>query len=187
MVDRRRADMFPLAERVYIRMQAQDLLTRCLREDSPDALRELLDQLLAGEPPDLELLREILTDISARLSALRERRFDVRNQIVAAFRDGYGIDISSFAPQAAIEWYHDLDADSLFAYLKARGIALEPLDAAMLREVFGESVALAGDLARDIALTESLIAYLSDWLTGLAALLARTSTASQPRRGEVFH
>lgn len=169
----RLADLLPLAERTYTRMEAQDLLDRCLREDDPSPLRDLVNRLLSESIPNLDLLRDLLSDVHAQMVRLRERRFDVRRQVVEAFKDGYGIDITLLAPPQDLDRYHHLTADSLEAYLRANHYRLGKDEESLLKEVFTESVCFAADLAADLKTVEALLDYLRDWITGYAGLAAR--------------
>lgn len=175
------ADLLPLAVRAYTRMEAQDLLTRSLREDDPAPLRNLINELLAEERPNLDLLRDLLSDVHARLVQVRERHFDMRRQVVEAFQDGYGIDITPLAPPQGLDVYHRLTTELLQSYLRDNDIQLAPDEELLLKEVFAESVRFAGDLSADLCILESLLEYLDDWIAGFAGLAARSNDAQLKR------
>lgn len=173
-MNRRLADLLPLAERAYVRLEAQDLLLRCLKEDNPAPLRELIDEQLGQQNPDLNLLRYMMADVHSRWVVLHERLFDTRRQVISAFREAYGIDLNRFAPSQMREQFHTLSTEGLFEWLSTAGHQLPGDEALLLREVFAEAVALARELVEDLRMLESLNEYLDDWIAGLTALVART-------------
>ncbi len=184
-MSQRLVELMPLAERAYVRLEAQDLLARCLKEDSPEPLRELINELLLQEPPDLDLLRWLMADVHSRWVVLRERLFDTRRQVIGSFQEAYGINLTEFAPPNMLEQFHSLSADRLFDWLGVEQHELGADDALLLRAIFEEAVSLAGELAIDLRLLENLSEYLGDWVAGFSAVAARTvpPTLSSPVAG----
>jgi len=173
-MNRRLAELLPLAERAYVRLEAQDLLQRCLKEDNPAPLRELIDEQLGQQNPDLNLLRYLMADVHSRWVVLHERLFDTRRQVISVFREVYGIDLNRFAPSQMLDQFHTLSTEGLFEWLSTAGHQLPGDEALLLREVFAEAVTLARELVEDLRMLESLNEYLDDWIAGLTVLVART-------------
>ncbi|MBI4771950.1 MAG: hypothetical protein HY784_16440 [Chloroflexi bacterium] len=176
----RMVDLYPLAERAYVRLEAEDLLSRCLKEDDPQPLRDLIDEVLAEERPDLDLLRGLLADLRARRVVLRERLFDTRRQVVTAFQDAWDINLAEFAPPQSLDQFHRLSPEALFAWIERAGHRLADEDRLLLYDVFSEAVGLAGELTVDLRLLDALGRYLGDWIAGLAVLAARTAPVASP-------
>ncbi|MCZ7545329.1 MAG: hypothetical protein M5R40_18220 [Anaerolineae bacterium] len=161
-----------IAEYSQLRIRATELLDRCLIEGNPEQMWAFVEQLIAHEPPRLQLLRELADDVQLRNLSLKEHRFDVRDRIVALFRD-YGVDITGAAPPFALDQYHLLGTDDIMNCVAQQGRTLSPKDAIMLRRAVEASLDTAAQLAADIALTERLYRHTADWLDALNTLEAR--------------
>src|SRR5262245_34621958 len=101
--------LFAMAELNQLRAHALDLFDRCLAEGNAAPIVACVERMLAGEPPQLQLLREFADDLQQRLLSLRAYQFDVRKNVVQTLAQDYGVDITPLAPANALDHYHLLD------------------------------------------------------------------------------
>ncbi len=90
--------MFSLATFQTLRLEALDLFDRCLAERKPEYLERFLERQIAQEPPPLELLSQVAEDVHQRLLTLRQRHFEVCDQLRRTLEHQYGIVPALFVP-----------------------------------------------------------------------------------------
>ena len=174
----RHQELLPIAERIYMRMQALDVLHRCLEEYTTSPMKEMLDQIIGDESPDLVLLSELLTDMKSLHLTLSERRFESRERVVAVFRDGYELEIGEFSSPPGLIDYGALTSKALMEHLAGQVKNLDKDEVLLLRELFSESTQLFAKLSRQIQVIKALLAYLEDWLHALQIEIVREAPAS---------
>ena len=174
----RRQELLPIAERIYMHMQALDVLQLCLEEYTSSPMKEMLDQIIGDESPDLVLLGELLSDMKSLHLTLSERRFESRDRVVAVFRDGYEFDIGEFSSPSRLIDYGALTSEDLLEHLAGQVEKLDNDEVLLLSELFGESTELFAKLSRQIQVIKALLAYLEDWLQALQIEIVREAPSS---------
>lgn len=172
----RQQDLLPIAERIYLRMQAQDTLQRCIQEQSTAPMQEMIDQILVDNP-DIDLLCELLADVKNRRAMLEGRRLESREQVVSVFQNGYALDISAYATFGGATPYEQLTSEDLFDHLRGQIDELVQEDVLILEELFVESTSFVRRLARQIRIIDGVIAYIQDWLMAFSV----TAVQAAPR------
>lgn len=160
-----------LAELNYMRLEAMDLFERCLTEGKPQFLESFIEQQISQEPPRLELLREVGEDLHQRFLALEENYMDLLNRVWRALHDDFGVEIGALddLPEA----YPHLECDNIIRGLREQNPTLADTDEALLRKMLDASLQTASQLRADIDMTEHLHQYVTDWVSGLSATVAR--------------
>lgn len=160
-----------LAELNYMRLEAMDLFERCLTEGKTDFLETFIEQQISQEPPRLELLREVGEDLNQRLLALEEYHADLLDRVWRALRDDFGVEIGTL--DDLTETYKQLEWENIIQRLREYNPSLTHDDEAMVRKMLDASLQTSSQLRSDVAMTEYLHQYVTDWVDGLSATIAR--------------
>src|SRR5258706_13633890 len=137
---------FAMAEFNQLRSQAFDIFDRCLAENNPAPIIAFIEKQVTGDPPHLPLLRDFADGLHQRLLSLRVYHFDVRNNVIKAFADDYGIDITPLLPANAVDQYHELNVRELLDYAKTHGTDLTDKDVILLGKLLEASIQAASRL-----------------------------------------
>ena len=162
-----------LGEFNTLRQGAMQLFEESLLSGNEAALVAFIEHQLAQDPPQLYLLRQIADELEMHLLALREHHFDVRERVVTALHENYGVDLTPLAPAEKLADYHRLSLDEVMAHIRQQSPALAEEDEALLRQMVAASLEMAARLQRDIAVTDRVYGMIMDWLEGLSVTLMR--------------
>lgn len=168
-----------LAERAYVRMQAEQLIAHCFEEGDHSPFNSLLHQLVLGGVPSLAILREIVEEIRSTRQTLQEASLKVRQDLQAAF-SGFGLP----TPQAlAGDWpsvFRAICSPALRDELRVAGRILKDEDQVLLDELCRD----AGDRVATIAAQLRLLGLIDraarDWFSSLAYEAARARSDAVP-------
>lgn len=160
-----------LAELNYMRLEAMDLFERCLTEGKADFLETFIEQQISQEPPRLELLREVGEDLYQRLLALEEYHADLLDRVWRALHDDFGVEIGTVDDLS--EAYQQLEGENIIQRLREYNPLLTDADEVMVRKMLDASLQTALQLRSDVVMTQHLHQYVSDWVDGLSATIAR--------------
>jgi hypothetical protein len=155
-----------------LRLEALDLLDRCLTEQTTGWMEAFIEQNITRNPPPVQLLSEVAEDVHFRLLGLQQFHFDLREQAIRTLREDHGLDLHLLLPPGTLDDYHRLDADQIVRELCMRRY-LKPEDATSVRDVLRASVDNAQRVYHELRLTEHLYGYVMDWLNGLRILTAQ--------------
>ncbi len=75
------SSIYSIVEKAYFRLQAGDVLTRCLEVGSTHPIHELIEEMVVVGPKSLEALREIHAEVAKRKSQV----YDDLNQVINQF------------------------------------------------------------------------------------------------------
>lgn len=156
-----------LAQLHQLRMEAMRLFEECLTQGDEAAFVAFIERQIALGPQQTHLLREIADDLQLRLLSLKEHHFDVRERVITAISEGYGVDITALAPANQLEHYHELNGERLVAYIQNASDDLSEEDLLILHKLIAASLAMAAQLQGDIFLTQRLHQLVADWLGGM--------------------
>lgn len=161
-----------------VRLEAMSLFERCLSEGAASAFEAFVEEQVYREPPEIELLRDVAEDLHQRLLALREHHFDIRDQALRRLHDDYFVDLTPLSPPDALDRYHLLDAEAAVTFFRQQQQLSG--DELSLRRVLEASTTMAGQLYNDVLMTEYLYDFVTDWVMGLCALVARQGWSAIP-------
>ncbi len=84
--------VFSYVEKAYIRLQAGDLLNRCLDEGSETPIQHMIEGLVLAGPQNIQVLREILAETEKRRSQVGE---DIRQLLEGMYKSlkSYGVSL----------------------------------------------------------------------------------------------
>jgi hypothetical protein len=159
-----------LAEINYMRLEAMDLFERCLTEGQPDSLIAFIERQISQDPPRLELLREVAEDLHQRLMGLHDYYLEIWGRTLATLTQDFGL---KFDNRAASAPFNRFEVEAVIAQVRATTPNFSDHDEIILQKMLEKSVETAVQLRADIGMTERLYVYISDWVDGLNATLAR--------------
>lgn len=170
MANKPAASIYSIVEKAYFRLQAGDVLTRCLDDGTIDPVHEMIQEMVLAGPQSMDALREILGETMKRKAQVYDDLNQVTNQLAIILK-GYGI---SLERQGGSQALRSLSEIQLVQMLDEQSI--DPVSRTESVQVLKDSQELIGTLNAKIELLENIENYLSDWLWGL--------TYQQLRQGE---
>jgi uncharacterized protein (UPF0297 family) len=163
MVDDPLESVYSIVERTYIRLQAGDILIRCLEEKSSEPMNEMVEGLILAGPKSLTAMREILSEVMKRKTQLKD---DV-NQIINDLRNlmmSNGVKIGKVrGAQALLE----IKPANFLKLLQQQNINDDRTQMSYLQE-FQDSRELILNLNTHLIVLEEIEYYLRDWIWGMA-------------------
>lgn len=159
-----------LAELNYMRLQAMDLFERCLTEGKPDSLKHFIDHQISEDPPPLPLLREVAEDLHERLMGLHEYYLETWDRTLLTLQREYGLPFDLHRLSAPFDRF---ERDSVLQSIRSVNPELSGDPEVALHKLLDTSLETATQLRADIAMTERLYVYISDWVAGLSATVGR--------------
>jgi hypothetical protein len=176
-----------MAELNQLRAHALDLFDRCLAEGNAAPIVAFIERQLAGDPPQLQLLRDFAEDLQQRLLSLRAYQFDVRKNVIQTLSADYCVDITPLAPPNALDRYHLLNPQDLLAYVRAHSAALSDHDLVLLGKLLEVSVKASERLQRDIELTNELQNMVLEWFEAHSSTIGRRYWPEDMSPGTTIH
>ena len=173
MSDTSLEDLLAIAERSFVRMEAQELIGRYLEEGDQSPFETLLENLVLAGTSSLALLRDILDEIRSTKSSLSLEGVDLRQELIEAM-DELGIQpppqISEKNSEAFIP-IRGLVLDEMLQDM-TRELAVE--DAQLLEDICGEAGRRAAHIGRKLVLLNDIEQSVVDWFQCLTYEAARS-------------
>lgn len=154
--------VYAFVERAYVRMQAADVLTQCLDEGRLSPLQDLVEALVLAGPDSLDALREILFEVDARKTQLRQDQHQVFSSLEGKLGQ-YGVRLGKAHSPASLM---RLTPTALLALLRSQKVVNENDQIACLG-FFREAMDVMAILMAHLYLLEEIETYLMDWMWGL--------------------
>lgn len=155
--------VYAYAERAYIRLQAGDLILRCLEESSPAPIQQMVEGLVLAGPQNIEVLKEILAEVGQRKSQLQDDANQILNEMVNGFKR-CGLELpANRSPRSLVR----MSPLTLMKLLREQNILEEKVQSDTL-EILRNSKELARGILANIHLLEEIERHTQDWLWGLA-------------------
>lgn len=159
-----------LAELNYMRLEAMDLFERCLTEGKPDFLIAFIERQISQDPPRIDLLREVAEDLHQRLMGLHDYYLEIWGHTLTTLDSDFGM---KFDRKAASAPFNRFEVEGIIRQVRDKNPRFNGQDESLLRKMLDQSVETATQLRLDIGMTERLYVYISDWVDGLNATIAR--------------
>lgn len=160
--------VYSYVERAYVRLQAGDILIRCLEEGNASPMQQMVEGLVLAGPQSLAVLREMRLEASQRksqvLDDLHQVYSDLENSLLS-----FGVVLTNIKSAASIT---GLKSDRFLGIMQDQGVLEEDTQVACL-QILRDSREIITSLAKHVELLEDIEIYLQDWLWGLAYQLAR--------------
>ena len=156
--------IYAFAEQAYIRMQAGDLLMRCLDTGTTQPMQELVEGLVLAGPESIGALYEIMLETGQRRAQVQDdlqRLFgDFQNKIKKQ-----GVKINEILPDA--NSLLSLNRRRFHRILSQQGITSSDCKEECF-QIYDETQEMMHSLSENISLLSEIEIYLKDWLWGLA-------------------
>lgn len=154
--------VYSIVERTYIRLQAGDVLIRCLEEKSSEPMHDMVEGLILAGPKSLDAMHEILSEVMKRKSQLKD---DV-NQIINDLRSvmlGYGVKIGKIKDTSTLL---GIKPTTFLKVIQQQNIEDDKTQMACL-QVLQDSRDLILNLHAHLEVIEEIEYYLRDWMWGM--------------------
>jgi hypothetical protein len=174
MANKPSSPIYSIVEKAYYRLQAGDVITRCIEDGSSDPIHDMIQEMILAGPQNLDALREIRAEVSKRKSQVYDDLNQVINQLSIILK-GCGINLE---PQTGSQVLQTLTESKLAAIMDEQNV-LDQETRTNSMQVLRDSQELISTLNGKISLLENIELYLQDWLWGLTYQSIRQSDASE--------
>lgn len=161
--------IYAYAEQTYIRLQAGDLLMRCIDTGTTRPMQELVEGLVFAGPQSIGTLYEIMQETGQRRAQIQDDLQRLYGEFQKKLTE-LGIGGRDNLPDAYS--FIQMD-DHQFSRIIESEINIDDSVHQDCFQLFDETQDLMSSLTDNIVLMQEIENYLKDWLWGLAFLLAR--------------
>jgi hypothetical protein len=167
-------------ERAYMRMQAGDILLRCMEEGSTIPIQQMIEGLVLAGPRSLVALRETLLETEQRKSQVQDDLHQLLKTLEESLKS-YGVDLQ----KANVEAITGLSQVAL-AFLRMQQIDEHSTQMACL-QILKDSRDLIETLSSRYLLLREIEGFLQDWIWALVVQERHQDTRSQNSDITVHH
>jgi hypothetical protein len=159
-------DLLSLAERSYVRLEAEQLIADCLHRGDPTPFNDLIEELVLAGTTSLAVLREILQAIRSVKSNLSQEGLGIRQDLMDALSE-FGIHLPQLLSADAPESFRQICSQGLQRQVKVVAGRMEEEDESLLQEICVEAGNRVALVARRLVLLNRLEESVRDWISGL--------------------
>jgi hypothetical protein len=166
--------VYSFIERAYVRLQAGDLIFRCLEVRSLNPLQSWVESLVLAGPQNLEVFREILQEVDERKAQSAE---DLQ-QVITNFENNlqsYGVKVGEPKRPLALS---KLTAARFLSLIVEQGVTEQKNQIACL-ELLRDTRELISTLNTHAGLLREIEIYIKDWMWGLVYVSAHQDQAEK--------
>jgi hypothetical protein len=163
MVDDALESVYAIVERTYVRLQAGDVLIRCLEEGNTLPMQQMVESLVLAGPQSLSALREILAEVGQRKTQVRDDMHQVYQGLEKGLKS-YGVRLLGVKNALSVA---RLTPSRFLTLLHDQGVDDNDTQVACL-QLMQNSRGLIKNLRAHLRLLEEIANFLEDWLWGLA-------------------
>lgn len=181
-------EVLTLAERVYVRMQAEQLIRQCLDRGDPTPFNALLENLVLAGVSSLGVLREIQEELQSARTHLGREGLNVRQDLVQALSE-FGVQLPQLLSAEAPDVFRRICSQGLRADARRAAPArLEADDERLLQEICTEAGTRVSGIARRLSLLARMETFVTDWQEGLLfEAFQERETAPTPKKPVILH
>ena len=176
MEDEPLENVYSYVERAYVRLQAGDLLIRCMEESSSDPIQTLVEGLVLAGPQSINAMREILAEAERRKGQIQDDLHQLLRDLDRSF-NSYGLSLNGELRDISLM---SLTTIGILGLMREQNILDSETQAACLR-LIKDSRDLIESLVSRITLLDEIKYYLEDWLSGVAFQSAREYASTTPQ------
>jgi len=173
MTDDSLDDVYAFAERAFIRLQAAEILTRCLDVASTTPMRKLVESLVMSGPESLEVFREVLAETNKRKLQVEDDLQQVMRGLVTNL-ESYGIRMHGITKPMALA---RMRPPRFVGMLRSQGVVEEEVQSTCL-QLLQDARDLISSLGEHYMLLAELEKYLHDWMWGIMYQITRAEKAN---------
>jgi len=160
--------VYSYVERAYVRLQAGDILIRCIEEGSAAPVQQMVEELILAGPQSLSLLREMLIEAALRKSQVMDDLHQIFSELESSLRS-LGVRLTSGINPTTIKY---LKSARFLSMLQEQGVLEKDVQTTCL-QMLKETRDIITSLKQHADLLEEIEVYLQDWSWGLAYQMAR--------------
>lgn len=160
--------VYAFVERAYIRLQAGDVLLRCLELGNPSPMQSMVEGLVLAGPQSIGVMREMLAESAQRKMQVMDDLQQVFSEFETNLKN-YGVRLRGMKNALEVT---QLTSARFLALLQEHGVGDEEVQAVCL-QILQDSRDLMDSMKGHVKLLEDIETYLQDWLWGLAYQSAR--------------
>ncbi len=167
-------DLISLAERTYIRLEAEQLIEDCLNKADLEPFNKLLQELVMVGTDSLTVLREILTVIRSVSSTLNQEGIVIQHELKKTLTQ-FGVDLPSTPLGKTQESFWQIYHYGFYQEIKAHATWLKMEDQMLLEDVCTEAGKRVAQIVRRLVLLKGLEENVVDWINGMIYEIAHSS------------
>jgi len=161
-------------ERAYMRMQAGDILIRCMEEDSTQPIQQMIESLVLAGPRSLNALRETLMETEQRKSQVQDDLHQLMKNLEESLKS-YGVNLNG---NGNVEAITELSQVGFLSFLRMQEIDDQSTQKACL-QILKDSRDLIETLSSNYLLLQEIEGYIRDWIWALVVQERHQDTRSQ--------
>ena len=172
MSDDHLENFYEFAERAFIRIQAGEVLSRCLDVENISPIHKLVESLVLSGPDSLEVFREVLAETNLRKVQVET---DLK-QVVSGLHSSlasYGFTLQGVRRSSTLD---RLRPSRLISMLRTQGITDEEIQHNCM-QLLRDARDLVKSLEENYMLLDQAERYLEDWMWGVYYQSSRQNTA----------
>lgn len=169
-------NVYSYVERAYVRLQAGDLLIRCMEESSTYPIHNLVEGLVLAGPQSINAMREILAEAERRKGQIQDDLHQLLRDLDQSF-NSYGLTLTGDLKDNVLT---SLSSIGIIGLMRDQNIFDSDTQAACL-QLAKDSRELIESLVSRLTLLDDIKFYLEDWLRGVAFQSARQYTKSKSK------
>jgi hypothetical protein len=156
--------VYAYAEQAYIRMQAGDILMRCMDLGSAEPMQELVEGLVLAGPQSMGALSEILSETGQRRAQIQDDLQRLYGELQNKLRQD-GLRLQDLLPDALS--LTRLSSPHFMVWLEKQNKRDQARNEARV-QLLEETREMMKNLVNHLELIQEIEDYLRDWLWGLA-------------------
>ena len=179
-------DLISLAERTYVRLEAEQLIEDCLIQANPEPFNKLLEELVMAGTGSLVVLREILSVIRSVKTTLNQEGMGVQHDLQKTLSQ-FGVSLprtpSGWTQESFWQIYHY----GLYQEIKAHAPWLKMEDQLLLEEICNEAGKRVAQIIRRLVFLKGLEETVMDWINVMIYEIAHSSDLYPRTSQATFH
>jgi hypothetical protein len=160
--------VYSYVERAYVRLQAGDILIRCIEEGNATPVQHMVEELVLAGPQSLAVLREMRVEAALRRTQVLDDLNQIFSDLESSLRS-FGVRLSGGVNPFTIKY---LKIARFHGMLQEQGVLEQDVQATCM-QMLKDTREIIISLLQHADLLEEIEVYLQDWLWGLAYQMAR--------------
>jgi hypothetical protein len=154
--------VYTYVERAYVRLQAGDVIMRCLEEGSPEPIHQMVEGLVLAGPRSLATLQEIQAEACDRKTQMLDDLHQIFTRLEKTIRKA-GLDMVDLNGIMSILHVSRVELQRM---MQERGIWQGNLEIEIIQSL-DEAREMISGMASQIKMLEEIEGFLEDWVWGL--------------------
>lgn len=170
-------------ERAYMRMQAGDILIRCMEENSTQPIQQMIESLVLAGPRSLNALGETLVETEQRKLQVQDDLHQLLKNLEESLKS-YGVNLNG---NGNIEAVTGLSQVGFLSFLRLQDINEQSTQEACL-QILKDSRDLIETLSSNYLLLQEIEGTIQDWIWALVVQERHQDARSQsPDINSIHH